>query len=268
MDIIINYRPISLLITISKVLEKINYRHVYSFLEKNNLLHQSQYGFRTKHNCEQAILEFTASILHAMEDGAHGASIFLDLSKAFDTLNHHVLLDKLDKIGIRGLASNWFSSYLNGRSLVAKIMTSENKTTYSEPHKIMYGMAQGFCLVPLLFILFCNDIYQLPLYSHLKLFVDNTTMINSHRNKKCLEFMMCHNLAILLDWFKVNQLSINLNKTVMMNFWPTNGGIRVKSGEFAIPIVSHFKFPGVFIDENLSWDYQMEYLYNKLTTSY
>ena len=85
MDIVINYRPISLLVTISKALEKVIYRQVYSFLEKNDILSQSQYGFHTKHNCEQAILELTGRILQAQEKGEHPASIFLDLSKAFDT---------------------------------------------------------------------------------------------------------------------------------------------------------------------------------------
>ena len=95
--------------------------------------------------------------------------------------------------------NKWFGDYLSGRSLVAKITVSENRVVYSEPYQITYGTAQGSCIRPLLFILFCNDIYNLPLYSHLILFADDTTMINSHKNLNYLEYMMYHNLTILLD---------------------------------------------------------------------
>ena len=114
--------------------------------------------------------------------------------------------------------NKWFSDYLSGRSLVAKITVSENRVVYSEPYQITYGTAQGSCLGPLLFILFCNDIYNLLLCSHLILFADDTTMVNSHKNFNYLEYMMYHDLTILLD--STNQLSLNLNKTMMMNFWP------------------------------------------------
>ena len=96
MDIVINYRPISLLITISKVLEKIIHKRVYSFLEWNNILYNSQYGFRTNYNCEQAIMELVLRLLHAKERDEHSTGIFLDLLKAFDTLNHTLLLSKLE----------------------------------------------------------------------------------------------------------------------------------------------------------------------------
>ena len=95
MDIILNYRPISLLITTLKVLKKIIYKRVYSYLESNNILYNSQYRFRTNHKCEQVIMELLSRLLHARERGEHSVGIFLDLSKAFDTLNHTVLLLKL-----------------------------------------------------------------------------------------------------------------------------------------------------------------------------
>ena len=224
MDIVLNYRPISLLITTSKVLEKIIYKRVYSYLERNNILYNSQYRFRTNHNCEQVIMELVSRLLHARERDEHSVGIFLDLSKVFDTLNHTVLLLKLERLGIRGVTNKWFGDYLSGRSLVVKITVSENRIVYSEPYQITYGTAQGSCIGPLLFILFCNDIYNLPLYSHLILFADDTTMINSHKNLNYLEYMMYHDLTILLKWFKANQLSLNLSKTLMINFWPGKKG--------------------------------------------
>ena len=114
MNIIVNYRPISLLITTSKVLEKIIYKRVYSYLERNNILYNHQYGFRTNHSCEQAIMELTSRLLYAKERGEQSVGIFLELSKAFDTLNHTVLLAKLDRIGIRGVSNKWFEDYLVG----------------------------------------------------------------------------------------------------------------------------------------------------------
>ena len=257
MDAIINYRPISLLITMSKVLEKIVYKRTYSYLEKNNILYNSQYGFRTNHNCEQAIMELTSKILHAKERGEQSVGVFLNLSKAFDTLNHTVLLSKLERLGICGIANEWFKDYLTGRSLVTKITVNESNIVYSEPYQIMYGTVQGSCLGPLLFILFCNDIYNLPLYSHLILFADDTTMINSHKNVNYLEYMMYHDLTILLDWFKANQL---------MHFWPGKRRIIISVDDIVIPQVTSCKFLGVYIDQNMSWNTQVEHLHNRITT--
>ena len=100
MDHLVNYRPILLPITISKILEKIVYNRVVKFINKNDVLFKSQYGFRSKHSCEQAVQELLAKILHSQEDGHKTASIFMDLSKAFDTLNHNLLLKKLERYGI------------------------------------------------------------------------------------------------------------------------------------------------------------------------
>ena len=156
------------------------YKRAYTFLELNSTLYEHQYGFRTKCSCEQAILDLTGSILQAHNANLNSAALFLDLSKAFDTLNHEVLLAKLERYRIRGIVNKWFGNYLNQQSLVAKVPTGEGKTTYSEPFHISYGTAQGLCLGSLLFILFCSDIKYLPIFGKLILFADDTTLINHH----------------------------------------------------------------------------------------
>ena len=207
MDYMINYRPISLLITLSKLLEKVIYKRLYSFLELNNTLFNSQYGFRSRHSCKQAILEFISHILQAKNKGEHIASVFLDLSKAFDTLDHNILLSKLERYGIRGIALQWFDKYLKGRSLIIKVTTGTNQITYSDSFDITYGTAQGSCLGPLLFIIFVNDIHLLPLYSKLILFANDTTVLNSHKVPKFLKYTITHDIQTLAEWFKTNKLS-------------------------------------------------------------
>ena len=137
---------------------------MYKFLEKNKILYESQFGFRSRHSCEHAIAELSGRLLQAKEQGQHSAADFLDLSKAFDMLNHQVLLYKLECYGIQDTACKWFESYLHNRSLVAKITTSSNNVTYSNSYDITYGTAQGSCLGPLLILIFCNDMHLLPLY--------------------------------------------------------------------------------------------------------
>ena len=143
-------------------------------------------------------------------------------------LNHSVLINKLERYGIRGLAKDWFVSYLSERSLVAKVTTGPGNTTYSEPFKIEYRTTQGSCLGPLLFILFCNDIKYLPLYGQLILFADDTTLLNHHKNKVFLHFILQQNMEMLREWFNANQLSLNLNKMVMMNLWSNDAATPIQ----------------------------------------
>ena len=135
------------------------YSRTYNFLDDNNQMCRSQYGFRAKHSCEHAIGELVSSIVKNQQKEKYTASLFLDLSKAFDTLNHKLLLDKLEMYGIHGVALQWFKSYLSERKLRVKCPTDDCGTyAYSNWHKLSHGTPQGSCLGPLLFLIFCNDL--------------------------------------------------------------------------------------------------------------
>ena len=267
MDLMINYRPILLLITLSKLLEKIMYTRLYRYLETQNLLYPSQYGFRTTRSCEQAIMELVGNILQSKNRNEHCASVFLDLSKAFDTLDHTILLQKLERYGIRGIALEWFRNYLKDRSLVAKITTGPNLTVKLESYKITYGAAQGSCLGPLLFIIFMNDIHLLPVYSSIILFADDTTIFNSHKSAKFLKYMLEHDLTLMMDWFKANALSLNLDKTVGMKFWDSSNSFTLKVDDMPISMTNCVKFLGLHIDKNLTWQTHLSHLIEKLQTN-
>ena len=265
-DQVINYRPVLLLMTMSKVLEKLVYKKLYKFLDKHSIFYESQYGFRADHSCENAIMEMVGHIVQAHNDGVHSTGLYLDLLEAFDTLDHTLLLSKMERYGVRGLALDWFTNYLANQSLVAKIPDGPTKVTYSDKFDITYGMGQGSCLGLLLFVIFCNDMQLLDLYGTLILFTDDTTLISSHRNEKYLEYQMHHDFEILLDWFRSNKLSLNMSKTVLMRFWKNT---EKKSPAFVIegciiPEVTHTKFLSVYVDCHLNWDYHIGQVYYKI----
>ena len=148
-----NYRPISILSPFSKVLEKLVYNQLYDFLDKHNILYRYQFGFRKGHSTEQAILEITDTIKQAMDKKLVTCGVFLDFSKAFDTVNHEILLSKLYHYGIRGIPLDWFENYLDNRTQFVKIGSSQSNT-----ETITCGIPQGSTLGPLLFLLYINDL--------------------------------------------------------------------------------------------------------------
>ena len=210
-----NFRPISLLAVISKIFEKVMYSQTYQFLQETKQLYQSQYGFRRRHSCENAIQELLSSVLKGRENNKYTAAIFLDLSKAFDTLEHSILIKKLELYGICGLASDWYISYLNGRNMSVKCSAGEyGIREISSNYPLEYGIPQGSCLGPLLFLIYCNNLpINLTLCSSI-LFADNTTLYKSHENLIYLKWCLQEELSILLDWFHANKFTLNLTKSV------------------------------------------------------
>ena len=146
-------------------------------------------------------------------------------------------------------------------------MTSPNHTVKSDRFNITYSTAQGSCLGPLLFIIFVNDIHFLPLYSKIILFADDTMIFNSHKLAKYLQYTMEHDRKLMVDWFCANKLSLNLNKTVVMEFWGSNDKFDLKVNDYTILQVCNTRFLGVYIDNQLTWFTLLNYLIEKLNTN-
>ena len=265
-----NYRPISLLITLSKLLEKIVHRRTYNFLEKACQIYSSQYGFRTKHSCEQAVSELLSEIVKGHENKKSTAVVFLDLSKAFDMLSHKILYEKLERYGIHGQSLEWFKNYLYNRTMRVKCVTSENGTiSFSDCKVVDYGTPQGSCLGPLIFLIFTNELYRHLVYTGCILFADHTTLYMTHQNKKYLEWCLEHDLKILANWFMANKLTLNVAKSVCMYFayqleTKLNESLRINIDKIALPVAANFKFLGVCIDNKLTWQYHVNQLLLKL----
>ena len=170
-----NYRPISLLPSISKIMEKAVHHIV--FLNRHDILYANQYGFRKKHSTIDAITKFTNDTINSLENKESTLAVFLDLSKAFDTINHAILLNKLEHYGIRGTPLAWFKSYLSDRTQYVHY-----RGVNSDDQFIECGVPQGSVLGPLLFIIYTNDLPGALVTSKSILFADDTTIYYSSKD--------------------------------------------------------------------------------------
>ena len=256
-----NYRPVSLLPIISKIFEKVVFLQIYDYFTQNDLLYKSQYGFRKLHSTELAALEFTDKIVSSLEQGKLPLAIFLDLSKAFDTIDHEILLNKLSFYGINGKALDWFRSYLQKRKQYVQYGECISSMSY-----IKTGVPQGSILGPLLFIIYMNDIAAVSKKFHFTLYADDTSLleplctfaVDSNEDYALISQNINDELKLITDWLSLNKLSLNAKKTKMMVFHHKqkvfdHNSLKLYINTKKIECVKEFNFLGIMLDENLNW---------------
>ena len=259
-----NYRPISVLCIISKILERAVHDQLYSYLSKQGILHPSQSGFRSNHSTTTTLLDTSDYILKNMNDRKLTGAIFLDLKKAFDTINHSLLINKLKQCGISGSCLKWFISYLSNRSQAVNI-----SSTMSDFKDVNIGIPQGSILGPLLFIIFVNS---LPNSVNCKtiMYADDTTLICSSNDAATLQAELNGNLSNVASWLNENNLTLNIKKTKLMIFGTTYmlntfDDIDVSYNGNNIERVDKFKYLGVVFDQLLSWHEHVDHLSSNIS---
>ena len=259
-----NYRPISVLCSINKILEKILHKRLTDYLEKFKLLYKYQYGFRKGHSTIHAITEMVDNIKLSMDNNKLTCGIFVDLSTAFNTVNHNILLAKLNHYGIRGTANKLFKSYLSNRKQFVQI--NEHK---SSTQGISCGVPQGSVLGPLLFLLFINDLHICCPSGAVRIFADDTSVFFSCSDIDKLVTKAQEIMMQLHNWFHANKLTLNTNKSNFVIFRSPRHNIinvpeKISFLNTEIVRANQVKYLGLILDENLNWNAHISSVCSKL----
>ena len=262
-----NYRPISLLPTISKIFERVMFTQLYSYLNANNLLSEQQYGFRSQHSTELACVKLVDYITTEMDNIKKiktPTAIFLDLSKAFDTLNFNILLNKLQYYGIDGISLSLIRSYLTDRFQYVQFENSE-----SDLLEIKTGIPQGSILGPLFLSIMINDLVNSSNKFKFLMYADDTTIYFN------LEDFPIENREVLINnelekvnkWLKLNKLAVNVDKTKSMLFHKRRPvtPIQFSMNNRIIDVVQYFNYLGIMLDADMSWKTHVAMVRNKLS---
>ena len=259
------YRPISMLPVYSKLFERCMASRLASFFEKYNVISPYQFGFQRGKNTTQAILRFLKCIYESFNKKLHTVGVFLDFRNAFDTVNHSILLDKLEFYGIRGVTRSWFASYLNNRKQRVHV-----NGVFSPYNSVNIGVPQGSVLGPILFNIYINDLPKISDELNSTLFADDSTFTYSNQNFNSLISTFNRELEKIYNWTISNRLSVNLEKTVSMIFSYRNydsGSFPILMNGTVISEVFEHKFLGVVIDPKLKFNKHIVTIASKISKS-
>ena len=260
-----NYRPISLLNCFDKIFEKLINKQLKEYLRKNDLLYEYQYSFREGYSTDLALLVFNDYLKKEIDKGNYVLTLFIDLKKAFDTVNHLILTQKLDYYGIRGHCNMFFKSYLSNRKQYVHCNNVD-----SSVENMTCGVPQGSVLGPTLFLIYINDMINCIRYSRLQLFADDTITSVCGKNLYTLFNLIRHEIKLLKKWFCANMLSLNVDKTFYSIFHSKKSVIpdvfdNITVEGMTIKRKKSAKYLGLTFDEVLSWRHHAETLLKGLS---
>lgn len=248
-----NYRPISLISCVGKVMERVIYKHVYNHLQKHKLIYEYQSGFLPKNSTVHQLIELYNSIVNALEKKEISCFVFCDFSKAFDKVWHKGLLLKIESYGIKGNLHKWFDSYLQNRK--QRVVMKDSLSSFST---VQAGVPQGSVLGPLLFIIYINDIAE-NLLSLCRLFADDTSFSCSGQDGLHVKNVIDHDLEVLDEWSRKWLMSFNPEKTEIMIFSHVDHpDLSFTFNDRTIPVVTSHKHLGVTFSSDAKWNTHVE----------
>ncbi len=260
-----NYRPISLLSVFSKIFEKTMYTRIYSYLVKNNLIFEKQFGFRSNYSTNHALISITERIKSLVDSGKYVCGVFVDLEKAFDTVNHRILGEKLNFYGLRGNVNNLIQSYLANRKQFVSINGFD-----SDLRDLQCGVPQGSSLGPLLFLIYINDFRLCLEKTECGHFADDSFIMCGSDTLGTIESVVNYELKLVSKWLRLNKLSLNAGKTELIFFRSKQhslnyDNISIKFNGVKLIPVDYVKYLGMYIDKYLSWNFHVLQLSKKLS---